>query len=78
MMWLGEIRFPAVTMPRSFDWGNDACWPEKVGAQLLTSVVNRNEFHALLLLHWSLLPELVETKVKRNQQVVRSTRLFLG
>ena len=47
-------------------------------AQLLTSVVNRNEFHALLLLHWNLLPELVETKVKtQHQHVVRSTRLFL-
>ena len=47
-MWLGEIGFSAV-MPRSFD-----------GIDARTSVVNRNEFHALLLLHWSLLPELVE------------------
>ena len=61
MMWFGEIGFPAVTMPRSFDWGIDACWPVLDRAQLWTSLVNRDEFHALLLLRWSLLPELVET-----------------
>ena len=41
--------------------GIDACWPALDRSQLWTSVVIRNEFHALLLLHWSLLPELVET-----------------
>ena len=65
-MWLGEIGFTAVTMPRSFDSGIDACWPVLDRAQLWTSVVNRHEFHALLLLHWRLFSELVETKVKRN------------
>ena len=35
-------------------------------AQLLASVVNWDEFHALLFVPWSLLPESVETKVKRN------------
>ena len=60
-MWLGEIGFPAVTTLRSHDWRIVACWPVLDRAQLSTSVVNRNEFHALLLLHRSLLPEKVET-----------------
>ena len=61
MMWLGEIGFLAVTMPRSFDWRIAACWSTLDRAQLGTRVVNRNEFHALLLLHGSLPPDLVET-----------------
>ena len=60
MMWLGEMGFPAVTMPRSCK-RIDACWPVLDRAQLWTSAVNRNELHALLPLHWSLLPELIET-----------------
>ena len=38
------------------------CWI----AQLLTSVVKWDEFHALLFVPRSLLPESVETKEKRN------------
>ena len=26
VMWLGEIGFPAGTMPRSLGWGNAACF----------------------------------------------------
>ena len=64
-LWVQEA---AVTMPRSIDWGSDACWPVLDHAQLLTGVVNRIEFPVLLFVHWSLLPT-------QHQQVVRSTRL---
>ena len=70
LMWLGEIDFSAVTLPRLFDWGNDARWPVLDRAQLLTSRVgNRNEFPALLFVARSLLPESVETKGKRNMSM---------
>ena len=66
MLWLGEIDFSAVTSNRFFDWGTDACWPVLDRAHLLTRVRNRNEFPALLFVPRSLLPESVETEVKRN------------
>ena len=66
MMWLGEIDFSAVTWPRLFHWGNDACWPIVDRSQFLTRVGSRNEFFALLFVPRILLPESVETKVKRN------------
>ena len=53
-------------MSRSFDWDNDTCRPVLDRPQLLTSVVKRDEFCALLFVPRSLLPESVETKVKRN------------
>ena len=66
MTWLGEIGFLAVTMLRSLNWRNDTCWPALDRGQVWISVVNRIEFHALPFVHWSLLPEMIETKVKRN------------
>ena len=54
-MCLGE--FFAVTTLWSFDWSIDVCWPVLARAQLWTSVGNRNEFLALLLLHWNPIPE---------------------
>ena len=53
-------------MSRSFDWDTDTCRPALDRAQLLTSDVNWDEFHALLVVTRSLLPESVETEVKRN------------
>ena len=47
-------------------------------AQLVTSVVNGNEFHALLLLDWSPLPKSVETKVKRNISKWYGRRVSFG
>ena len=57
---------PVVTMSRSFDWDNDTCRPVLDSAQILTSDVNWDEFHALLIVPCSLLPELAETSMKRN------------
>ena len=53
-------------MSRSFDWDNDTCRPVLDRAQLLTSDVNWDEFHALLFVPRSLLTDLVETSMKRN------------
>ena len=53
-------------MSRSFDWDNDTCRPVLDRPQLLTSVVKRDEFKALLFVSRGLLPGSVETKVKRN------------
>ena len=53
-------------MSRSFDWDNDTCRPVLDSAQILTSDVNGDEFHALLFARCSLLPKLAETSMKRN------------
>ena len=66
MMMMGDSGSPAATMSRSFDWDNDMCRPLLDRSQLLASVVNWDEFHALLFVPRSLLSESVETKVKRN------------
>ena len=47
MLMVGEIFFSAVTMSRSLDWGIDACRPGLDRAQIMTSVVKWDEFHAL-------------------------------
>ena len=56
----------AGAMSRSLDRGNGACRAVLDRAQLLTSVVKWDELHALLFGPRSLLPESVETEVKRN------------
>ena len=55
MMMVGEICFSAVTMSRSFDWSIDACRPVLNRAQIVTSVVKWDEFHALLFVFGRLL-----------------------
>ena len=66
VMMMGESGSPAATMSRSFDWDNDTCRPVLDRAHLLASVVNWDEFHALLFVSRSLLSELAKAKVKRN------------
>ena len=56
----------AATMSRSFDWDNDTRRPVLDCAQFLICVVKWDEFHALLFVPRSLLPESVEAKVERN------------
>ena len=53
-------------MCRSFDGGIHTSRPVLECAKFLTSVVKRDEFHALLFVPRSLFPGLVETKKKRN------------
>ena len=65
-MMTGESGSPAARMSRSFDWDNDVCKSVLDRPQLLASVVNWIEFHALLFVPRSLLLEAAETKVKRN------------
>ena len=62
MMMVGKSGSLAGTMSRSNDWDNDTC------KQVLdrARVVKWDEFHALLFVPRSLLPESVETTVKRN------------
>ena len=53
-------------MSRTFCWDTDTCRPALDRAQLLTSDVNWDEFHASLSVPRSLLPELAEISMKIN------------
>ena len=63
MLMVGEICFSTVTMSRSFDWGIDACRPVLDRAQIMTSVVKWDEFHALLFVPRRLLSGMTVTKL---------------
>ena len=63
---MAESGSPVVTVSRPFGWDTGTCRPVLDRAQILTSDMSWDEFHALLFVPCSLLTELAETAMKRN------------